>query len=186
MTDTGSRPATARRASPPPTAEPTARHHVELTVNGEHVSAEVESRLLLTDFLRHRLGLTGTHVGCEHGACGACTVLVDGLAVRSCLTLAAQVDGREVRTVEGLADPDGPLSDLQQAFCDEHGLQCGFCTPGFLCSLTGLAEAGSELTEEALEEVLDSSFCRCTGYVNIRRAARSAFGFDVDPGAHHG
>ena len=168
------------RATAPPAAEPTARHRIELVVNGQTASAEVESRLLLADFLRHRLALTGTHVGCEQGSCGACTVLVDGQAVRSCLMLAAQVDGREVRTVEGLAGADESLSELQQAFCDQHGLQCGFFTPGCLCSLTVLIERGGAVSEAELDEHLESSFCRCTGYVNIRRAVHQAFGLPVE------
>jgi aerobic-type carbon monoxide dehydrogenase small subunit (CoxS/CutS family) len=173
---------------PPPAAEPTARHQIRVNINGRQIEAEVESRLLLADFLRHRVGLTGTHLGCEQGSCGACTILVDGLAVRSCLMLAPQANGREIRTVESLAEPGGPLSPIQEAFTNQHGLQCGFCTPGFLCSLTAFAEeaedTGREVLEAELEEQLDSSFCRCTGYVNIRRAARQAFGFE--PGGAHG
>ncbi|MGI9616960.1 MAG: (2Fe-2S)-binding protein [Acidimicrobiales bacterium] len=166
------------RASQPPASEPTARHQIRVTVNGNVVDGEVESRLLLSDFLRHRVGLTGTHVGCEQGSCGACTVLVDGAAVRSCLMLAAQADGREIATVEGLAQRDGELNELQQAFHDQHGLQCGFCTPGFLMSLSALAsDDGSTPSSEAeLDECLSGNFCRCTGYVNIRRAARQALG----------
>ncbi len=175
-------PGAISQAVPPPVSEPTARHQIRVTINGSDVAAEVESRLLLADFLRHRVGLTGTHLGCEQGSCGACTVLVDGAAVRSCLMLAPQVDGREIRTVESLAEPDGPLSVIQEAFTNQHGLQCGFCTPGFLCSLTAFAEEaeedGRDISESDLDAQLDSSFCRCTGYVNIRRAAREAFGFD--------
>jgi len=164
-----------KRALPPPPSEPTARHEIQVTVNGAPVTAEVESRLLLTDFLRHRLGLTGTHVGCEQGSCGACTILLDGAPVRSCLALAAQADGREIITVEGLADRDGELTPLQQAFHEQHGLQCGFCTPGFLMSLTALADV-EPMTDEELDEYLGGNICRCTGYVNIRRAARQAIG----------
>ena len=170
--------------SGPPAAEPTARHTITFTVNGEAVTAEVESRLLLTDFLRHRLRLTGTHVGCEQGACGACTIQLDGQPVRSCLLLAAQVDGRDIRTIEGLAGPDDELTAVQQAFADQHGLQCGFCTPGFVMSVTSLKEqsqANGEAPNEAeVQDCVDSSYCRCTGYVNIRKAARQALGLPVD------
>lgn len=184
MTEPTTRP--AFRVTPPPASERSPRQSVRATINGRTVEGEVESRLLLVDFLRHRLGLTGTHVGCEQGSCGACTVLIDGSAVRSCLVLAVQANGRDLRTVEDLADPDGPLAPLQQAFTDEHGLQCGFCTPGFLCSLTALADAaeaeGRPVGEEELADHLDGNYCRCTGYVNIRRAARAAFGLPVERG----
>ena len=166
-----------------PAAEPTARHEITTTVNGQSVTAEVESRLLLTDFLRHRLRLTGTHVGCEQGACGACTIQLDGRAVRSCLMLAVQADGREIRTIEGLADPDGELTVVQQAFADQHGLQCGFCTPGFVLSLQTLVDRGQPVSEAELDECVDSSYCRCTGYVNIRSAARQALGLTPGPDA---
>ncbi len=168
----------------PPRAEPTARHTISVEVNGEAVTAEVESRLLLTDFLRHRLRLTGTHVGCEQGACGACTIQLDGQPVRSCLMLAAQVDGRSIRTIEGLAAPGEDLSPVQQAFADQHGLQCGFCTPGFVMSVTSLREqveaTGAAATEAEIQDCVDSSYCRCTGYVNIRKAARQALGVPVE------
>lgn len=168
----------------PPTAEPTARHTISVEVNGETISAEVESRLLLTDFLRHRLRLTGTHVGCEQGACGACTIHLDGRPVRSCLMLAAQVDGRSIRTIEGLTGPDDDLTPVQQAFADQHGLQCGFCTPGFVMSVTALrdqlAASGEQATEAEIQDCVDSSYCRCTGYVNIRKAARQALGVPVE------
>ena len=160
----------------PPLSEPSAWHDISLTVNDEQVSAQVESRLLLTDFLRHRLRLTGTHVGCEQGSCGACSVLLDGVVVRSCLALAVQANGRNLRTVEGLAGPDDPLTALQQAFHEQHGMQCGFCTPGFLMSLAGLAEDGGTPSSDEIDEHLTGNFCRCTGYVNIRKAARQAFG----------
>lgn len=160
----------------PPLAEPSAWHDIAVTVNGTEVAGQVESRLLLTDFLRHRLRLTGTHVGCEHGACGACTVLLDGQAVRSCLMLAVQAHGRELQTVEGLTGPDDELTPLQQAFHEQHGMQCGFCTPGFLMSLAGLAEQGGPTDAEELDDHLCGNVCRCTGYVNIRRAARQAMG----------
>ena len=144
---------------------------VELTVNGEARSAEVEDRVSLADFLRGGLGLTGTHLGCEHGVCGACTVLVDGEAVRGCLMLAVQADGREVVTVEGLADTDGQLNPLQQAFMDHHGLQCGFCTPGILTTLTAYLRDRPDAVEAALREALSGNICRCTGYESIVRAA---------------
>ncbi|MDG2114754.1 MAG: (2Fe-2S)-binding protein [Actinomycetota bacterium] len=159
----------------PPLSEPSAWCDITVTVNGEPVSAQVESRLLLTDFLRHRLRLTGTHVGCEQGSCGACTVLLDGAAVRSCLMLAVQANGRSLRTVEGLTQPDEPLTALQQAFHEQHGMQCGFCTPGFLMSLTGLAEHEATPSPDEVDEHLAGNYCRCTGYVNIRNAARQAF-----------
>ena len=176
MTESSNRTTPVRRVSSPPADESTARHNITVDINGETTEAEVESRLLLTDFLRDRVYLTGTHIGCEQGSCGACTVLLDGLPVRSCLMLAPQVDGRSVRTVEGLAAPDGALSPMQQAFCDHHGLQCGFCTPGFLMTLTSLAERETPVTLNELDHHLDSSFCRCTGYMNIRAAARHALG----------
>jgi carbon-monoxide dehydrogenase small subunit len=146
--------------------------NVELTVNGQACRVEVEARDSLADALRDKLGLTGTNLGCEHGVCGSCTVSVDGAAVRSCLLLAVQCDGCDVRTVEGLAGPDGELSVLQQAFSTEHGLQCGFCTPGFLCLLQQALDDDPEidLDEQRLDEVLASNLCRCTGYVGIRNA----------------
>ena len=176
MTEPISQSDRPRRVLSPPAAESTARHTITVEINGETIEAQVESRLLLTDFLRDRVQLTGTHVGCEQGSCGACTVLVDDLPARSCLMLAPQVDGRSVRTVEGLAGPDGSLGPVQQAFCDHHGLQCGFCTPGFLMTLTSLAEQETPVTLGELEQHLDSSFCRCTGYMNIRAAASHALG----------
>lgn len=171
MTEQTSRP---RTAGPPPLVEPSAWHEIELEVNGEQVRGQVESRLLLVDFLRHRLALTGTHVGCEQGSCGACTILIDGQAARSCLTFAVQADGARIRTVESLAPHGAPLNRLQQAFHEEHGLQCGFCTPGFLMSLTSLEELGEQVDEESIEEQLDGNLCRCTGYVNIKKAAHKA------------
>jgi aerobic-type carbon monoxide dehydrogenase small subunit (CoxS/CutS family) len=143
---------------------------VAVTVNGTPRSAHTEVRTLLSDFLRHDLGLTGTHVGCEHGACGACTVLVDDVPVRACLMLAVQVAGREVTTVEGLAR-DRELSSLQDAMWAEHGLQCGFCTPGILCSVEGAVRAGDDV-EGALDDLLGGHICRCTGYQNVRAAVR--------------
>lgn len=165
-----------RRVLAPPASESTARHEIAVQINGEVVEAQVESRLLLTDFLRERVGLTGTHVGCEQGSCGACTVLLDDVPIRSCLMLAPQIDGRSIRTVEGLANGDGRQSAMQQAFCDHHGLQCGFCTPGLLMTLTSLAEREVPVALDELDHYLDSSFCRCTGYMNIRSAARHALG----------
>ena len=136
---------------------------VEVSVNGRRYQETVEERLLLSDFLRHTLGLTGTHVGCEHGVCGACTVRVDGAAVRSCLLLAVQVDGAEVETVEALA-PDGALTPLQQAFRARHALQCGFCTPGILMAATDFLERRPNPTRAEVEDMLSGQLCRCTGY----------------------
>ena len=147
---------------------------VEVVVNGRARSAEAEPRLLLSDFLRHRLGLTGTHVGCEHGVCGACTVLVDGNPVRSCLMFAVQADGAVIRTVEGLADAGGTLSAVQRAFHELHGMQCGFCTPGFLISLTALLDDHPTADEDEILDALSGNLCRCTGYANIVAAARLA------------
>jgi aerobic-type carbon monoxide dehydrogenase small subunit (CoxS/CutS family) len=138
---------------------------VRLTVNGRQVAEDVEPRLLLSDFLRHRLGLTGTHVGCEHGVCGACTVQVDGVAVRSCLLLAVQTDGAEIRTVESLAGADG-LSALQDAFRRHHALQCGFCTPGILMAADELLARGAP-ARDAVVDLLSGHLCRCTGYAPI-------------------
>ncbi len=140
---------------------------VTLTLNGKKLSAEAEPRMLLSDFLRHALGATGTHVGCEHGICGCCTVLIDGVAARSCLTLAVQVEGREVTTVEALAAPDGTLNPLQQAFRNNHALQCGFCTPGILMSFTDYLARNPRPTTEEIREVLSGHLCRCTGYAGI-------------------
>jgi 2-furoyl-CoA dehydrogenase 2Fe-2S iron sulfur subunit len=143
------------------------RARVTLTLNGRKLSAEAEPRLLLSDFLRHALGATGTHVGCEHGICGCCTVMIDGVAQRSCLTLAVQVEGREVQTVESLAAPDGTLNPLQQAFRSNHALQCGFCTPGILMSFTDYLARNPKPTTEEIREVLSGHICRCTGYAGI-------------------
>ncbi|MBS1878095.1 MAG: (2Fe-2S)-binding protein [Actinobacteria bacterium] len=155
-------------------ADPGAAREVRLSVNGVERAGTAEPRLLLSDFLRHRLGLTGTHVGCEHGVCGACTVLLDGEPVRSCLVFAVQADGAALRTVEGLAGEDGELSPVQQAFHEAHGMQCGFCTPGFLISLTALLEERPQASEEELVDALSGNLCRCTGYANILAAARAA------------
>ena len=146
---------------------------VEVEVNGRRYSEDVEPRLLLSDFLRHTLGLTGTHVGCEHGVCGACTVRVDGRSVRSCLSLAVQVDGADVQTVEGLA-ADGDLTALQQAFHECGALQCGFCTPGMLMAAADLLERGKP-TRDEIVDMLSGQICRCTGYESIVEAiARAA------------
>jgi len=148
---------------------------IEVTVNGRRYREEVAPRLLASDFLRHTLGLTGTHVGCEHGVCGACTVRVDGAAVRSCLLLAVQLDGAEVRTVEGLA-PDGELTPLQAAFRATHALQCGFCTPGILMSASELLEADGRPTRAEITDLLSGHLCRCTGYEPIVEAIARAAG----------
>ncbi len=147
---------------------------VRLSVNGTPITATVEPRMTLADFLREECGLTGTHLGCEHGACGACTVLLDGAAVRSCLMFAVQADGTEVTTVEGIASPDGTLSPVQSALRECHGLQCGFCTPGFVLSLTALLRDNPEPTDAEIREGLSGNFCRCTGYQGIVTAAHRA------------
>jgi carbon-monoxide dehydrogenase small subunit len=144
-----------------------------VTVNGKSHARVVESRLTLADFLRHELGLTGTHLGCEHGVCGACTVLVDGRTARACLMFAVQANGCEVTTVEGLT-PDEGLSVLQQAFMDNHGLQCGFCTPGMLITLTELLRDNPDPTEYEVRDALTGNLCRCTGYAGIVKAALDA------------
>ena len=151
---------------------------IGLTLNGRKVSAETEPRTLLSDFLRQSLAATGTHVGCEHGVCGCCTVLIDGKAVRSCLTLAMQVEGREVKTVESLAGAGGKLNKLQQAFQNNHALQCGFCTPGILMSFTDYLARNPKPTAEELREVLSGHICRCTGYAGIMAALLEAVGPD--------
>jgi aerobic-type carbon monoxide dehydrogenase small subunit (CoxS/CutS family) len=150
-----------------------------LTVNGRSVVEHVEDRLLLSDFLRHELGLRGTHVGCEHGVCGACTVRLDGRAVRSCLLLAAQVEGCEVETVEALAAPEGPLSALQEAFRRHHALQCGFCTPGILMSAAELLADDATPTRREIEELLSGHLCRCTGYEPIVNAIAEVAGTEA-------
>ncbi|MFN3472469.1 MAG: (2Fe-2S)-binding protein [Blastomonas sp.] len=147
-------------------------HRVKMTINGRRCEAMVEGRVSLTDFLREEAGYTGVHAGCEHGACGSCTVILDGLAVRSCLMLAAQADGATITTVEGLADPGGKLHRVQQALMDEHGLQCGFCTPGVLMTLAALTGSGEPGNLQEVEAAMSGHLCRCTGYQGIRRAAR--------------
>jgi len=146
---------------------------IAVTVNGTRHERSVEPRLLLSDFLRHELGLTGTHVGCEHGVCGACTVLVDGAAVRACLIFAVQVDGQQVETVEGLAS-EGILHPIQQAFHDAHGLQCGFCTPGILMTLVPFLKEHPAPDEREIREAISGNLCRCTGYANIVKAVALA------------
>ena len=147
---------------------------VVLTVNGERREVAVEPRRLLSDVLRADLGLTGTHVGCEHGVCGCCTVLVDGEPARSCLMLAATADGARIETVEGLAAPDGTLHPLQEAFRRHHGLQCGFCTPGFLMLASTVYRDAPSMSDEEIRTALGGQLCRCTGYVGIVRAVRAA------------
>lgn len=142
-------------------------HRVTLTVNGAKHTRTVEPRLLLSDFLRHELGLTGTHVGCEHGVCGACTIQLDGMPARACLIFAVQADGHAVTTVEGLAAPDGTLSPLQQAFRDAHALQCGYCTPGILMTLDAFLAENPRPSEEEVRHALSGNLCRCTGYQHI-------------------
>ena len=145
-----------------------------LRVNGEELRGSVQPRVTLADFLRDELGLTGTHLGCEHGVCGACTILLDGRSVRSCLMLAVQAEGAELSTVEGLAPPDGPLHPIQEAFSEKHGLQCGFCTPGFLMTVDELLRDDPDPSEEAIRSRLSGNICRCTGYQNIVEAVRHA------------
>jgi carbon-monoxide dehydrogenase small subunit len=157
-------------------------HKISVGVNGRAHEATVEGRLTLADFLRIKAGYTGVHLGCEHGVCGACTVIVDGKAVRSCLMLAVQADGAQITTVEGVAAADGTLNPVQQALRDSFGLQCGFCTPGVVMTLTALTEGEAKPSAEALEAAMSGHICRCTGYQGIRRAIRSLAGEPT--GAH--
>ena len=150
------------------------RRKIKLTVNGRDYERETETRTTLVDFLRHELDLTGTHVGCEHGVCGACTVLVDGISARGCLMLAVQAAGKKITTVEGLANPDGSLNTLQQAFMDNHGLQCGFCTPGMLTTLTEFMAHNPDPSETEVRVAISGNLCRCTGYQSIVAAALQA------------
>ena len=150
------------------------RHSVRFTLNGSSCAGEAEPRMLLTDFLRHRIGLTGMHVGCEHGVCGACTVSIDGVPARACLTLAVQVDGCTVRTIESLAPSPDRLGILQAAFKRNHALQCGFCTAGILMSLDSFLSENPRPDEQAIRELLTGHLCRCTGYSPILRAALEA------------
>jgi carbon-monoxide dehydrogenase small subunit len=152
---------------------------VTMTVNGKSVSAEVEGRTLLSSFLREGLGLTGTHVGCDTSQCGACVVHVDGKAVKSCTTFAADVAGSTVKTIEGMNNPDGSLSVVQQAFQDHHGLQCGFCTPGMVMSSAALLAENPKPTEAEIRHYLEGNICRCTGYHNIVKAVLAASGQDA-------
>jgi carbon-monoxide dehydrogenase small subunit len=152
----------------------TAPREVALRVNGVEHRGFAEPRVTLVDFLRDELGLTGTHVGCEHGVCGACTILLDGRTVRSCLMLAVQAEGHELRTVEGLAPAGEPLHPIQEAFSEKHGLQCGFCTPGFLMSVEELLRDDPDPSEETIRSRLSGNICRCTGYQNIVDAVRYA------------
>jgi 2-furoyl-CoA dehydrogenase 2Fe-2S iron sulfur subunit len=152
------------------------RVRISLVLNGRKVSAHAEPRILLSDFLRQALGATGTHVGCEHGICGCCTVLIDGAAVRSCLALAVQAEGKDVRTVESLAGADGRLNKLQEAFRKHHALQCGFCTPGILMSFTDYLARNPKPSEDELRQVLSGHICRCTGYAGIIAALKDAAG----------
>lgn len=156
-------------------------HRIEVTVNGRPHRATVEGRRTLCDYLRVDAGYTGVHVGCEHGVCGACTVMVDGKAVRSCLMLAVQADGATVTTAEGLADADGTLHPVQAAMRDCHGLQCGFCTPGVVCTLASLTADGATPDEASLVAAMSGHVCRCTGYQGIRRAIRQLTGHDAAP-----
>ncbi|SFK22690.1 (2Fe-2S)-binding protein [Falsiroseomonas stagni] len=148
-------------------------HRVRMTVNARAATIAVEARRTLAEALREDLGLTGTHLGCEHGVCGACTVLMDGAPVRACLVLAVQAEGAAIRTVEGLAAPDGTLHPLQQAFADHHALQCGYCTPGFLMLAMAMLEENPAMEEAEMVERLSSNLCRCTGYAGILAAVRS-------------
>jgi 2-furoyl-CoA dehydrogenase 2Fe-2S iron sulfur subunit len=150
------------------------RHHVSFTLNGRLVTARVEPRTLLHDALRHGLGATGTHVGCDHGVCGACTIQIDGEPARSCIVLAVQIDGADLRTVEGLSPAPGQLSVLQECFREFHALQCGFCTPGILMSLDAFLRTHPNASEDALRTMLSGHLCRCTGYAPIIRAALAA------------
>jgi 2-furoyl-CoA dehydrogenase 2Fe-2S iron sulfur subunit len=154
------------------------RHRITFTLNGRTVSGHAEPRMLLSDFLRQELAATDVHVGCEHGVCGACTVRIDGKAVRSCLTFAVQVEGRTIDTVGGLTDPEGELTDLQKAFKKHHGLQCGYCTPGVLMSISHYLEENPKPTEEELRDMLSGHLCRCTGYVGMVRAVLDLVGQD--------
>ncbi|QKV17044.1 (2Fe-2S)-binding protein [Oricola thermophila] len=157
-----------------PTLTAGERHRISFRLNGRPVEVMAENRTLLSDLLRHELGVTGTHVGCEHGVCGACTVQIDGAPARSCLVLAAQVEGLDIRTVEALAPQPGRLSLLQEAFREHHGLQCGFCTPGILMTLDALLAERPEAGEDEIREHLSGHLCRCTGYATIVAAAISA------------
>jgi aerobic-type carbon monoxide dehydrogenase small subunit (CoxS/CutS family) len=165
-----------KAASPEDSGDP--KIDVEVIVNGEKVVRRVSVRMLLSDFLRHELGLTGTHVGCEHGVCGCCTVHIDGRSARSCLTLAVQVNGGSVRTIESVAAEDGTLHPIQQAFKECHALQCGYCTPGMVMNILARFEEPTplDLSDDGIRYILSGNLCRCTGYVNIVTAVRRAAG----------
>ncbi|MEX2453539.1 MAG: (2Fe-2S)-binding protein [Rhodospirillaceae bacterium] len=150
------------------------RRQISVTVNGKTYEREVETRLTLADFIRHEILLTGTHVGCEHGVCGACTILLDGMTARSCLMLAVQANGHEITTIEGIAPNDTEMHPLQQAFQDNHGLQCGFCTPGMLTTLIEFLRDNPDPTEREVREAISGNLCRCTGYQGIVNAALDA------------
>jgi len=165
---------TVRKLVPVKDVDPTRK--ISLTVNGQAVEREVSVRMLLSDFIRHELGLTGTHVGCEHGICGACTVIIDGKSSRSCTMLAVQADGVGLRTIESVADDDGGLHPIQQAFQDCHALQCGYCTPGMIMNVLSEFESTTKIdtSDEGIRELLSGNLCRCTGYANIVEAVRTA------------
>ena len=165
---------TVRKLTPSKSADPTRK--ISLTVNGETVEREVSVRMLLSDFIRHELGLTGTHVGCEHGICGACTIIVNGESSRSCTILAVQSDGMDLRTIESVAEKGGCLHPIQQAFQDNHALQCGYCTPGMIMNIISEFESNSKIdtSEESIRELLSGNLCRCTGYANIVEAVCDA------------
>lgn len=165
---------TVKKLPPSQSADPTRK--ISLTVNGEAVQREVSVRMLLSDFIRHELGLTGTHVGCEHGICGACTIMVNGESSRSCTILAVQADGMDLRTIESVADTDGGLHPIQQSFQDSHALQCGYCTPGMIMNILSEFESNSTIdtSDEGIRELLSGNLCRCTGYANIVEAVRIA------------
>ncbi|ARE82061.1 Carbon monoxide dehydrogenase small chain [Roseovarius sp. EC-HK134] len=152
---------------------------VKMTVNGKPASGQIEGRTLLVEFLRETLGLTGTHVGCDTSQCGACVVHVDGKAVKSCTMFAAEAEGAEIKTIEGMAEPDGTLHPIQQAFQDHHGLQCGFCTPGMVMSAAALLAENPTPSESEVRDYLEGNLCRCTGYHNIVKAILAASGQDV-------
>ncbi|MFM5930406.1 MAG: (2Fe-2S)-binding protein [Novosphingobium sp.] len=158
-------------------------HTIEMTVNGARLAATIEARTSLGDFLRNDGGWTGVHLGCEHGVCGACTVIVDGRAVRSCLMLAVQANGAQVTTAEGLASSDGTLHPVQQAMRENHGLQCGFCTPGVVCTFAALMDGDARPDEAELVDAMSGHICRCTGYQGIRKAAKALAEGTVGQGA---
>ena len=157
-----------------------AKHQVHIEVNGELRNCEVAARTSLADFLRDQLGLTGTHLGCEHGVCGACTVLLNGAPIRSCIMLAAQADGQAVTTIEGLSGPDGQLNEVQEAFCESHATQCGFCTSGMVLAVQALVDNVPEPTQRDIDEAISGNICRCTGYVQIREAIDAVLGSSAE------